>query len=803
MVIEDKDFTAKFEDGAWHVAWKWVGDTAPPALRNDVAQYRMSDEVKSAFSEEVNEWIREGWLQRYEGEHDGIVPLMAVVQAAKGKVRPVLDFRELNDYVSSHTGTSVVCGEKIREWRKLGRNIKLLDLKKAYLQVRVDPSLWRYQVVSFEGTKYCLTRLGFGLNVAPKIMTAIVNKVLSMEADVRAGTDSYIDDIIVNENVVQADRVEALLRQFGLETKPSTSVANSRVLGLKIFEKSGRLWWRRDNGVDVEMEGMTKRDLFAMCGKMVGHFPVASWLRPACSYLKRLASKSGGWDEKVRDEVSELARNLAERVASEDPVTGVWEVADEAPARVWCDASSIAIGVCLEVGSEVVEDACWLRSENDSSHINLAELEAVLKGVNLAVSWGLRAFDVMTDSRTVFSWLGDVVSEERRIRTRGLGEALVRRRLGLLSDTIREYGLNVTPLFVCSEENKSDRLTRVPRQWMSASCFAATESGEAERCLKRVHEAIHCGIDKTLYLMRVCHPRISVTREDAKKVVDRCLRCRSIDPAPVRWEAGSLSVEENWVRIACDVTHYRGNLYLTLVDSGPSRFAVWKPILDESASSIQRAFLTLFREMGPPHEILLDNSQTFRSSALHELCDRWGVRMIYRAAYRPSGNAIVERNHRTIKRIAARTGGDVLDAVFWYNYLPCEGTDPTSAPCQRLFRQPWRNPLERPADSQQRRQPEFSAGDAVFVKPPGARCTTRWKEGHVTRVSPEGAVEVDGVHRHVGDIRRIFLDPPSSDDEEDEEDEDVSGEETDPGVRRSDRITAQPWRYCDEDYCCN
>ena len=95
----------------------------------------------------MKEWIREGWLQRYEGEHDGIVPLMAVVQAAKGKVRPVLDFRELNDYVSSHTGTSVVCGEKIRERRKFGRNIKLLDLKKAYLQVHVDPSLWRYQVV--------------------------------------------------------------------------------------------------------------------------------------------------------------------------------------------------------------------------------------------------------------------------------------------------------------------------------------------------------------------------------------------------------------------------------------------------------------------------------------------------------------------------------------------------------------------------------------------------------------------------------------------------------------------------------
>ena len=52
---------------------------------------------------------------------------------------------------------------------------------------------------------------------------------------------------------------------------------------------------------------------------------------------------------------------------------------------VWCDASSIAYGVVLEVDDKKIEDGCWLRKEKDPMHINIAELEAILKGVNMAL----------------------------------------------------------------------------------------------------------------------------------------------------------------------------------------------------------------------------------------------------------------------------------------------------------------------------------------------------------------------------------------------------------------------------------
>ena len=45
------------------------------------------------------------------GAHDGIIPMHAVVQPNKHKVRPGLDFRELSDHVLG-TMDKVLCAEK-------------------------------------------------------------------------------------------------------------------------------------------------------------------------------------------------------------------------------------------------------------------------------------------------------------------------------------------------------------------------------------------------------------------------------------------------------------------------------------------------------------------------------------------------------------------------------------------------------------------------------------------------------------------------------------------------------------------
>jgi len=85
-------------------------------------------------------------------------------------------------------------------------------------------------------------------------------------------------------------------------------------------------------------------------------------------------------------------------------------------------------------------------------------------------------------------------------------------------------------------------------------------------------------------------------------------------------------------------------------------------------------------------EFLIDNSTAFRSAAVEQFADEWEISLRFQAAYALSGNGIVERNHRTIKRIAERRGITPEEATFWYNVTPHKDVDESSVPSNVLFR---------------------------------------------------------------------------------------------------------------------
>ncbi|KAG1712192.1 hypothetical protein GQR58_002379 [Nymphon striatum] len=732
--IDDSDFVADFADGRWVVSWRWSGEL-PKSLQTRIGEYKCTQapHVRERYNAEIQRWISKGWLREWRGPIEGFIPLLAVFQPSKDKVRPVMDYRELNDFVECHTGDVIaVCGEKIREWRQLRGELKIVDLKSAYLQIHISENLWKYQVVKYKGVAYALTRLGFGLSCAPRIMTAILGKVLSMDERVRRGTDHYIDDIVVRESVLSAQELREHLARYGLESKAPEGLDGGRVLGISLRKGSGgHLEMSRGmvlSEIVMDQSRLTKRGLFSLCGRLVGHYPVAGWLRPCCSFLKRLGC-GGSWDEPVESSVGELANELLVRARAEDPVRGRWHVSPHGTVTVWTDASSLGMGVALEVDGSVAEDASWLRKESDHRHINVAELEAVARGINLAISWGFKTFTVATDSRTVISWMDNTVEGHRRVRTKGASEMLIKRRLGVIRDTITEFGLTVTVRFVSTTENKADRMTRVPKKWLGhrytgeegADVSAALATGESvEDAIWAAHLPHHLGVDRTLYLARQI--RRNLTREQVKRELVGCEACQRIDPARREENLvaqGSLAVDGNWRRVAVDVTHYGANHYLSMVDCGPSRFAIWRRLSSETAASIIAQLQGIVIERGPCDEFLLDNSTAFRSAAVEQFADEWGISLRFRAAYAPSGNGIVERNHRTIKRIAERGGISPEEATFWYNVTPRKDTDAGSVPSKGLYRYTWRVPfdvnfvqVESCDDS------PFAVGDEVWVKPP-------------------------------------------------------------------------------------
>ena len=73
---------------------------------------------------------------------------------------------------------------------------------------------------------------------------------------------------------------------------------------------------------------------------------------------------------------------------------------------------------------------------------------------------------LITDSKTVAGWLKQITDNVRRVKTKGLHDLLVQRRLQLINDLVVTSGMTVQVQWISSGENKADELTRVPLGWV-------------------------------------------------------------------------------------------------------------------------------------------------------------------------------------------------------------------------------------------------------------------------------------------------------------------------------------------------
>ena len=129
-------------------------------------------------------------------------------------------------------------------------------------------------------------------------------------------------------------------------------------------------------------------------------------------------------------------------------------------------------------------------------------------------------------------------------------------------------------------------------------CRVAAEQSVEELVREVHHSSGHPGVRRTLYFVKRREPQ--VTRRQVHDIVVSCQVCRSINPAPVKWRKGHLGVDGVWQRVEMDITHFEGRHYLTLVDCGPSRFAVWRPLKLQTSSCVTEQLEAVFCERGTP-----------------------------------------------------------------------------------------------------------------------------------------------------------------------------------------------------------
>ena len=149
-------------------------------IGSGIGEYRRSltPTQEQQFVDEVNMWIAEGWLVPHDSAKHGkpacVLPLIAQVQEHKQTTpdRPSLDYCAQNGHIKSFPGLDApACSATLRKWRAMDKSaadMRMLDIRKAYLQVRVHPDLFRYQTVLWRGKMYVMERMGFRLSIRPK-----------------------------------------------------------------------------------------------------------------------------------------------------------------------------------------------------------------------------------------------------------------------------------------------------------------------------------------------------------------------------------------------------------------------------------------------------------------------------------------------------------------------------------------------------------------------------------------------------------------------------------------------------------
>ena len=155
-----------------------------------------------------------------------------------------------------------------------------------------------------------------------------------------------------------------------------------------------------------------------------------------------------------------MVHEMITRVKQSNPPQSQWCVSG-GDVNVCVDTGSLTTSVFLEHDDVVLEDACWLRTINDTQHINLAELDAVLNVINLALQ--TKVMHLKTDSMSVYHCLLDTLMRKAQIHTKATNKTLLWWKLKIMKQLEEEYRLSIEVTLVLSSQNLADPMSRVPQ----------------------------------------------------------------------------------------------------------------------------------------------------------------------------------------------------------------------------------------------------------------------------------------------------------------------------------------------------
>lgn len=205
-------------------------------------------------NDEINELIRKGAIREINESDDLFISNIFVVPKKNGKLRPVINLRSLNEFVSYEKFKQENLNQILSILQK-GDYFCSVDLKDAYFSVPIAKEFQRYLSFQWNGRIYCFTVLPFGLSSAPRIFTKILKPVYAYLRSTGIRCSYYLDDsLIMNQSQVLCmkntqliiDTLHSLGFHVNFEKTVTTPTQIIDFFGLIIDSKKFKVFLPRD-----------------------------------------------------------------------------------------------------------------------------------------------------------------------------------------------------------------------------------------------------------------------------------------------------------------------------------------------------------------------------------------------------------------------------------------------------------------------------------------------------------------------------------------------------------------------------
>ena len=208
---------------------------------------------------EVKALLQKKALEIVSHRSPGFYSHLFTVPKRSGGFRPVIDLKALNRFIYCphfHMETD----RAIRSQLRPGEWTTSVDLSDAYLHIPVHPSFKKFLRLHIQGQSYQFRAMCFGLNIAPRVFTKILDPVASHLRSRGIVLHRYLDDWLIRGS------------------SPSVVADHTQVV-ISLFQSLGLL-------VNREKSELTPKTRFVFLGMDVDL--EQAWIRPTEAQLARI-----------------------------------------------------------------------------------------------------------------------------------------------------------------------------------------------------------------------------------------------------------------------------------------------------------------------------------------------------------------------------------------------------------------------------------------------------------------------------------------------------------------------------------